>query len=166
MGQILERKLAAIMFTDIAGYTAQMSKDETVAINILNKKEAILKPLIKNHNGTYVKGTGDGSLSYFNSAVDAALCAKNLQESIYDDKDLNVRIGVHLGDTIFEKDGDIRGEGVNIAARLESSGEEGRIHITEKTADYLGDRGIILPRGEINLKNKGEWKTFFLDNIK
>tara|TARA_B110000116_G_C16435696_1_gene402571 strand:- start:101 stop:490 length:390 start_codon:yes stop_codon:yes gene_type:complete len=86
MGQNVERKLAAIMFTDIAGYTAQMSKDETVAINMLNKKESILKPLISNHNGTYVKGTGDGSLSYFNSAVDAAMCAKNLQESIYDDK--------------------------------------------------------------------------------
>ena len=106
MSSTTERKLAAIMFTDIAGYTAQMSKDEAIAINLLNKKESVLKPLIKKHNGTYVKSTGDGSLSHFNSAVDATMCAKKLQESIYDDKDLNVRVGVHLGDTIFE-DGDI-----------------------------------------------------------
>jgi class 3 adenylate cyclase len=57
----IERKLAAIMFTDIAGYTAQMSKDEAVAISLLNKKESILKPLIAKHNGTYVKSTGDGN---------------------------------------------------------------------------------------------------------
>ena len=101
----IERKLAAIMFTDIAGYTAQMSKDEAVAISLLNKKESVLKPLIAKHNGTYVKSTGDGSLSHFNSVVDAATCAKRFQESIYDDKGLNVRVGVHLGDTIFEKGG-------------------------------------------------------------
>ena len=110
----IERKLAAIMFTDIAGYTAQMSKDEAVAISMLSKKDSILKPLITKHNGTYVKSMGDGSISHFNSAVDAATCAKRFQESIFDDKDLNVRVGVHLGDTIFEK-GDIRGDGVNIA---------------------------------------------------
>ena len=100
----IERKLAAIMFTDIAGYTAQMSKDEAVAISLLNKQESVLKPLILEHNGTYVKNTGDGTLSHFSSAVDAATCAKRFQESIYDDKDLNVRVGVHLGDTIFEKE--------------------------------------------------------------
>jgi len=68
----IERKLAAIMFTDIAVYTAQMSKDEAVAISLLNKQESVLKPLVAKHNGTYVKSTGDGSLSHFNSAIDAA----------------------------------------------------------------------------------------------
>ena len=133
----VERKLAAIMFTDIAGYTQSMSKNETIAINMIRKKESILKPLIKKHNGTYVKGTGDGSLSYFNSAVDAAMCAKKFQESIYDDDSLNVRIGVHLGDTIFEKDGDIRGEGVNIAARLESMAVKGGVFISKEVQDQL-----------------------------
>ncbi len=136
MSSTIERKLAAIMFTDIAGYTSQMSKDEAVAINLLNKKESVLKPLIKEHNGTYVKSTGDGSLSHFNSAVDAAMCAKKLQESIYDDKDLNVRVGVHLGDTIFEK-GDIRGDGVNIASRLESMAVEGGVFISKEVQDQL-----------------------------
>ena len=135
----IERKLAAIMFTDIAGYTEQMSKDEAVAISLLNKKESVLKPLIKKHNGTYVKGTGDGSLSYFNSAVDAATCAKKFQESIYDDKDLNVRVGVHLGDTIFEK-GDIRGDGVNIASRLESMAVEGGVFVSKEVHDQLANQ--------------------------
>ena len=126
----IERKLAAIMFTDIAGCTAQMSKDEAVALSLLNKKESVLKPLIKEHNGTYVKSTGDGSLSHFKSAVDATMCAKKLQESIYDDKNLNVRIGVHLGDTIFEKDGDIRGEGVNIAGSRTDLEDNGLVAIT------------------------------------
>ncbi len=135
----IERKLAAIMFTDISGYTAQMSKDEAVAISLLNKKEAALKPLIIAHNGTYVKSTGDGSLSHFNSAVDAATCAKRLQESIYDDKDLNVRVGVHLGDTIFEK-GDIRGDGVNIASRLESMAVEGGVFVSKEVHDQLANQ--------------------------
>ena len=132
----IERKLAAIMFTDIAGYTESMSKDEAVAISLLNKKESVLKPLIAKHNGTYVKSTGDGSLSHFNSAVDAATCAKRFQESIYDDKDLNVRVGVHLGDTIFEK-GDIRGDGVNIASRLESMAVEGGVFVSKEVHDQL-----------------------------
>ena len=136
MSSTTERKLAAIMFTDIVGYTSQMSKDEAIAINLLNKKESVLKPLIDQHNGTYVKSTGDGSLSYFNSAVDATMCAKKLQESIYDDKDLNVRVGVHLGDTIFEG-GDIRGDGVNIAARLESMSTEGGVFVSKEVHDQL-----------------------------
>ena len=73
----IERKLAAIMFTDISGYTSEMAKNEPVALSLLKKKDSILKPLLKKHNGTYVKNTGDGSMSYFNSAVDAATCAKN-----------------------------------------------------------------------------------------
>jgi len=132
----IERKLAAIMFTDIVGYTAQMPKDEAVAISLLNKQESILKPLILEHNGTYVKSTGDGTLSHFSSAVDAATCAKRFQESIYDDKDLNVRVGVHLGDTIFEK-GDIRGDGVNIASRLESMAVEGGVFVSKEVHDQL-----------------------------
>jgi len=135
----IERKLAAIMFTDIAGYTEQMSKDEAVAISLLNKQESVLKPLIAKHNGTYVKSTGDGSLSHFNSAVDAATCAKRFQEAIYDDKDLNVRVGVHLGDTIFEK-GDIRGDGVNIASRLESMAVEGGVFVSKEVHDQLANQ--------------------------
>ena len=69
-------KLATIMFTDIAGYTSEMAKNESVALSLLKKKDSILRPLLKKDIGTYVKNTGDGSMSYFNSAVDAATCAK------------------------------------------------------------------------------------------
>ena len=134
--KIIERRLAAIMFTDIAGYTVHMSKDEAAAISLLNKKESVLKPLIAEHNGKYVKSTGDGTLSHFNSAVDAVSCAKRFQESIYNDKNLNIRIGVHLGDTIFEK-GDIRGNGVNVASRLESIAVEGGVFISKEVHDQL-----------------------------
>ena len=76
----IERKLAAIMFTDIAGYTASMSKSESKSLDLLEKKRSILKPLIKEYNGTFVKEIGDGTLSYFESAVNAATCAVKLQE--------------------------------------------------------------------------------------
>ncbi len=76
----IERKLAAIMFTDIAGYTEQMSKSESKSLDLLEKKRSILKPLIKEYNGTFVKEIGDGTLSYFESAVNAATCAVGFME--------------------------------------------------------------------------------------
>ena len=72
---------------------------------------------------------------------------------------------LHFAFTVTEDSFDVWGDTVNIAARLESSGEQGKIHISEKTSNYLGEKGIVTPRGEINLKNKGSWKTFFLDNL-
>ena len=90
----IERKLAAIMFTDIAGYTAQMSKDEAVAISLLNKKK-VFQPLLKKYNGKLVKEMGDGTLSHFPSSVDATNCSIELQKSLKKNTNLNVRVGVH-----------------------------------------------------------------------
>ena len=135
----VERKLAAIIFTDIAGSPSQVSKDEAVAISLLNKEESVLKPLIAKYNGTYVKSTGDGSLSHFNSAVDATLCAKKFQESIYDDKNLNVRIGVHLGETIFDR-GDVFGESVNGASRIENMAVAGGVFVSKEVYDQLRNK--------------------------
>ena len=78
----IERKLAAIMFTDIAGYTESMSKSESKTLNLLEKKRSILKPLLKEYKGTFVKEIGDGTLSYFESAVNAATCAVKPQETL------------------------------------------------------------------------------------
>ena len=92
----------------------------------------------------------------------------NIQHSVLDKPEWNLRIGIHSGPLIagFSSDSfDVWGDTVNIAARLESSGEQGKIHISEKTSNYLGEKGIVTPRGEISLKNKGSWKTFFLDNL-
>ena len=78
----IERKSAAIMFTDIAGYTEAMSESEQKALDMLRRKRSILKPLIKNHQGTYVKEIGDGTLSYFESGYNASACAKEFQKEI------------------------------------------------------------------------------------
>ena len=76
MNQTIERKLAAIMFTDIAGYTESMSKSESKSLDTLEKKRSILKPLLKEYKGTFVKEIGDGTLSYFESAVNVDNLAK------------------------------------------------------------------------------------------
>ena len=156
------RKLVAIMFTDIAGYSAQMSKGESGATRLLKKKESVLKPLIEEHNGTYVKSTGDGTLSQFNSAVDAAKCAIRFQESLHDDNELNVRIGIHLGETIFDS-GDIRGDEVNVASQLESMAVAGGIFVSKEVHDQLvnqkGFDGVSL--GLQSLKGVGRLKEVF-----
>ena len=84
MSSTIERKLAAIMFTDISGYTQSMSKSESKTLDLLDKKRSILNPLLKQHKGTFVKEIGDGTLTYFDSAINAASCAVKLQEKTYD----------------------------------------------------------------------------------
>jgi len=135
----IERKLAAIMFTDIAGYTESMSKSESNTLNLLEKKRSILKPLLKEYKGTFVKEIGDGTLSYFESAVNAATCAVKLQEMTYDDKEMNIRVGIHIGDIVF-KDGDVFGGGVNVASRLESIAPEGGVCVSKSVYDELSNQ--------------------------
>ena len=135
----IERKLAAIMFTDIAGYTESMSKSESKSLDTLEKKRSILKPLLKEHKGTFVKEIGDGTLSYFESAVNAATCAVKLQETTYDDKDMNIRVGIHIGDIVF-KDGDVFGGGVNVASRLESIAPAGGVCVSKSVYDELSNQ--------------------------
>ena len=143
----IERKLAAIMFTDIAGYTEQMSQDQDLAFLLLDEKQSKFKPLIKEHNGTLIKEMGDGTLSQYPTAVDASKCSVELQKLIQNNDKLNVRVGIHLGDTLF-KDGDVFGDGVNIAARLESMSPAGGILVSKNVFDELlshqGFEGISL----------------------
>ena len=131
----IERKSAAIMFTDIAGYTEAMSESEQKALDMLRRKRSILKPLIDNHQGTYVKEIGDGTLSYFESGYSASACAKEFQKEIHKD-DLNIRIGIHIGDIVFD-DEDVYGEGVNIASRIESLAPVGGVLISKNMINRL-----------------------------
>ena len=133
------RKLAAIMFTDIAGYTESMSSDEETAIQAVKKKRSIIQPLIIENNGVFVKEIGDGTLSYFNSAIDASTCAVKLQEQTFDDTHLNIRVGLHIGDIVFD-DKDVFGEGVNIASRLESISPVGGICVSKSVFDELENK--------------------------
>ena len=92
----------------------------------------------------------------------------NIQQEVMGRPRWELRIGIHSGPVIAGNSGDsfdIWGDAVNIAARMESSGETGKIHITEKTADYLEGLGKLTPRGDIDLKNKGTWSTFFLEDL-
>ena len=150
------RKLAAIVFTDIAGYTEQMSQDQDVAFVLLEEKQSKFRHLIKEHNGTLIKEMGDGTLSHYPTAIDASKCSIELQKSIIDNDKLNVRIGIHLGDTMF-KDGDVFGDGVNIASRLESMSPAGGILVSKNVYDELlsreGFEGISL--GLQSLKGVG-----------
>ena len=144
------------MFTDIAGYTAQMSKDEARAMEILEEKESILKPLLEEYKGTFVKSIGDGTLTYFESAINAASCAVRLQELTYDKEGLNIRAGIHIGDIVF-KDDDVFGDGVNISSRLESMAPVGGVCVSKNVYDELmnqkGFEGVDL--GLQSLKGVG-----------
>ena len=133
------RKLAAIMFTDIAGFTKSMSYDEQLAIQAVRKKRTIIQPLINEYNGIFVKEIGDGTLSYFNSAIDASNCAISIQEKTYNVESLNIRVGIHIGDIVFDKD-DVFGDGVNIASRLESLSPVGGVCISSNVYDELSNK--------------------------
>jgi adenylate cyclase len=142
------RQLAAIMFTDIVGYSAMMSKDEKHAMAMLVKNRGIHKAAIEKFHGQYIKEIGDGTLSIFQSSVDAVNCALEIQEACCAEQDFQVRIGIHIGDIIFEEN-DVFGDGVNIASRIESSGQPGGIYFSERVYDDIKNKK------DINVKYAG-----------
>jgi adenylate cyclase len=124
------RQLAAIMFTDIVGYTALMGKDEQKAFELLHKNREIHKPLIKQFHGTWVKELGDGVLASFTTVTDAVFCAAAIHQASSKTDGLQLRIGIHLGEVIFE-DHDVFGDGVNIASRLQAMASPGSTWVSE-----------------------------------
>ncbi|MCH7498195.1 MAG: tetratricopeptide repeat protein, partial [Candidatus Marinimicrobia bacterium] len=141
------------MFTDIVGYTALMSKDEAKALQLLQHNRELLKPIIRQFRGEWLKEIGDGTLSSFDSAVDSVNCALAIQQVLKDDPDLKLRIGIHIGDVVFER-GDVFGDGVNIASRLEPLADPGGIYISEKVQDDIRNKSGIVTEfvGERSLK--------------
>lgn len=125
------RQLAAIMFTDIAGYTALMGDDEQKGFELLKANRLLQQPLIQDYGGRWIKELGDGVLASFSNATDAVLCAIAIQQTSADIPDLHLRIGIHSGDVIFE-DNDVFGDSVNIAARLQVLAPIGGIWISEQ----------------------------------
>jgi TolB-like protein/Tfp pilus assembly protein PilF len=117
------------MFSDIVGYTSQMGKDEKKAFDVLKKNRRIHWRLIKKYKGKLLKEMGDGILASFSSNIDAVMCALSIQNATKELK-IPLRIGIHLGDVIFE-DKDILGDGVNVASRIQSSAETHGIVISE-----------------------------------
>ena len=124
-----DRRLAAIMFSDIAGYTALMGKDEDRAFEILRINKEIHERLISKYRGMFIKEMGDGILASFPSSSDAVRCAFEIQTESKK-KEIPLKIGIHEGEMVFAGD-DVLGDGVNIASRLESVTETGNITISE-----------------------------------
>ena len=122
------------MFTDIVGYTQQMSEDEDKAYALIKKKRGLLLPLIEKHEGKLIKEIGDGTLTRYFKANDAINCASKFQSET--DDDLNVRVGIHTGEVIIDNE-DVFGDVVNVASRLESIAIPGSILISKETVDKL-----------------------------
>jgi len=120
------RKLAAIMFTDIVGYTALMGSDEKKAFELLHKNRNIQKPIIKKYRGKWLKEMGDGILASFHTASDAVRCTGEIQQAVIKEE-IALRIGIHEGEVVFEG-GEVLGNGVNVASRLEELANNGSLH--------------------------------------
>jgi len=137
-----ERRLAAIVFTDICGFTELMGKNEKAAMALLDQQRTLIRPIIQNFNGEWLKEIGDGILMAFPSAVKAVTCALEIQRILAHNSELTIRIGVHIGDVI-KKDGDVFGDGVNIASRLEPLAEPGGICVSERVYEDIRNKPEI-----------------------
>jgi len=148
------RQLAAIMFTDIVGYTALMGKDSAKALDLVRISKEIQKPIVKKHHGKWLKEMGDGAMVQFTTALDAVNCAIDIQKLARAEFDGKIRIGIHSGDITIESE-DVYGDGVNIAARLESIAEPGGIYVSDAIEKAIKGQSDIQVKylGEIKLKN-------------
>ena len=158
----MERRLAAVLAADVAGYSRLMGANEEGTLARLKAvRKALVDPTIATYRGRIVKTTGDGMLVEFASAVDAVRGAVEFQRGMVDHKSsvpqdarIEFRIGIHVGDIIID-DNDIFGDGVNIAARLEGIAEPGGVCISDDTYRQVRDRVDLAfdDKGEIALKN-------------
>jgi TolB-like protein/Tfp pilus assembly protein PilF len=148
------RQLAAIMFTDIEGYSAIMQQNEQKALMIKDRHRSVLENEHKKFNGNVIQYYGDGTLSIFMSAVQAVECALVMQQSFCKEPEIPVRIGLHIGDIIIN-DANVFGDGVNLASRIESLGVPGSVLISDKVNDELHNHPEIktLSMGVYQLKN-------------
>ncbi|MBI3300117.1 MAG: tetratricopeptide repeat protein [Elusimicrobia bacterium] len=150
------QRLAAVMFSDIFGYSKMMAEDEPATLGLLDEHNSLLVPIITRHGGRALKFVGDAILSVYPSAVDATRCAIATQEALEarnaarpGDKPLVVRIGLHVGD-VTEKDGDAFGSGVNIAARLQALAPPGGICLSSAVRD------MVAPQLDVEIADMGE----------
>jgi adenylate cyclase len=158
----LERRLTAILAADVVGYSRLMGVDEAGTLAAVNRhRSELLGPAIVKHSGRLVKLLGDGLLAEFASVVNAVACAVEIQrgmaqrsEGVAEERRIQLRIGVNLGDVIVEN-GDIFGDGVNLAARLEAVAEPGGIAVSQTVCDQIGTRLDLRfeDRGQQSLKN-------------
>jgi len=140
------RRLAAIMFTDMVGFSARTQEDEATALAVLGEHNRILRPVISRFHGREVKGVGDGFLVEFESALDALRCALDIQRALRshnggspEERQIRIRIGIHVGDVV-EENGDLFGDAVNIASRIEPLAQPGGICFTQQVYDQIQNK--------------------------
>jgi TolB-like protein/class 3 adenylate cyclase/Flp pilus assembly protein TadD len=160
------RKLAAILVTDIVGYSRLAGADEDrILARLRTLRSDLIEPTISVHRGRVVKGTGDGFIVEFRSVVDAVRCAIELQHGLMErnaglppERRIEFRVGIHLGDVVEESDGDLMGDGVNIAARLEGIAKPGAIALSEDAYRQVKGRLdlMVSDLGQTELKNIAE----------
>jgi class 3 adenylate cyclase/TolB-like protein/Tfp pilus assembly protein PilF len=156
-----QRRLAAIMFTDIVGYSALTQQDEALADELLTEHNAILRPIFSQFNGNEIKTMGDAFHLEFASALQATRCAVEIQQALHDrnqstssDKQISIRIGIHVGD-VMPREKDVFGDTVNIASRIETLAAAGGICISEDVFHQVRNKIDIpiLKLGKGDLKN-------------
>src|ERR1700729_2448536 len=160
------RKIAAILVADVVGYSRLAGADEDRTLpRLRGLRSDLIDPAIAPHRGRTVRRTGDGSIIEFRSVVDAVRCAIEVQTGMVErnaglppEKRIEFRIGIHLGDVVEESDGDLMGDGVNIAARLEGICEPGSICLSEDAYRQVGWRLdlAVTDLGPTQLKNIAE----------
>jgi len=158
------RRLAAIMFTDMVGYTALGQKNEPLSLALLEEQRKLIRPILARHNGREVKTIGDAFLVEFPNALDAIRCAYDIQRatrefniSLPAEERIHLRVGLHLGDAVVSG-GDLSGDAVNVASRIESLAEDGGVCLTRQVYDQVKGK-FDLPLtslGPKTLKNVSE----------
>jgi TolB-like protein/class 3 adenylate cyclase len=169
--QQVERKLVAILVSDVVGYSRMAGANEDLTLARLRAlRSDLVDPIIAVYHGRVVKRTGDGSLVEFRSVVDAVRCAIEVQNGMVErnaglppDRRIEFRIGIHLGDVVEEADGDLMGDGVNIAARLEGIAQPGSICLSDDAYRHVKARLnlAVVDLGETQLKNIAEPMRIF-----
>ncbi len=150
------RKLAAIMFTDIVGYTTLMGESEQKAFNTIKTNREIHERLTEKHHGKIIKELGDGLLTIFVNGTEAVLCAVDIQKEAHE-KNIPLRIGIHEGEVVFEND-DVLGDGVNIASRIQTEAASGGVCISDSIYRIIRNKEDLYTQsmGKKSLKNVKE----------
>ncbi|MBD3664508.1 tetratricopeptide repeat protein [Sulfitobacter sp. TSTF-M16] len=141
------RRLTAVLMADIVGYSALMGADQNATMDALRQlRGGLFNPIVDQHRGSITKSMGDGWLVEFPSISDAVACAVAIQTSLIDHETIRLRMGIHIGEVVFEA-GDVFGDGVNVAARLEALAEPGQVLISDTAVNSLDQKTAALFQG-------------------